>query len=513
MKKFLQDRKRIICILAPLLAGMLYLILCLICLRHSVSTAEAYNAYLVRFDFGGIWNLATSGTEPPLYLFLLKVWAHVFGHADFVLRIMSAMLGALAIMVAYLWVKYNHGATTAIVGAFLLAITPFFVRAGQEICAVTLVILIVMAASFVLQIAVNTKNKVWWAFYAIFVAAGLWTSYFCGLAWLAHLLYLTKILGKKIWQKKIIFAFLAAVVLWLPWVPGLINQINTPQNISNAELNLVNVADAVTETLAYTRAEETHNIVLVLCLILGALAVIMTAHYRRKMPLFSILFAVPAVALLLLALAPKIAFSIWQIPFVGAVLVLIMSIAGTMFARGKVATKKRRGKAKTQKAHVWLVVSMSAVAVVTFSCGLASVYAHEGYDLRLEQKHSADILYENIVELDFDQHLPIVVKTPELYYELSTYTTERNPVTFIEADLVGDYGIFKPLRKSYFGKIANREKFLSEHPAIWLVDYEPDGSEPLEFPVDGWRITTRSDLNFSDGGPTYQILKLEKEQI
>lgn len=513
MKKFLQDRKRIICILAPLLAGMLYLILCLICLRHSVSTAEAYNAYLARFDFGGIWDLAASGTEPPLYLFLLKVWAHVFGHADFVLRIMSAMLGALAIMVAYLWVKYNHGATAAIVGAFLLAITPFFVRAGQEIGAITLVILIVLAASFVLQIAVNTKNKVWWAIYALLVAAGLWTSYFCGLAWLAHLLYLARILGKKIWRKKIIFAYLAAVVLWLPWVPGLISQINTPQNISNAELSLVNVADVVTETLVYTRAEETRNIVLALCIIVGALAIIMAARYRRKMPLFSILFAVPTVALLLLALAPRIAFSIWQIPFVGVVLVLIMSIAGTMFARGKTAAKKRRSKTKTHKAHVWLIAGMSAVVVATFTCGSASVYTHEGYDLRLEQKHSADILYENIVEFDFNQYLPIVVKTPELYYELSAYTTERNPVTFIEADLVGDYGALKPLRQSYFGKIANREKFLSEHPAIWLVGYEPDDSELLEFPADGWRMTTRSDLTFSDDGPTYQILKLEKEQI
>ena len=514
MKKFLQDRKRIICILAPLLAGMIYLILCLVSLGHSVSTSEAYSAYLVRFDFGGIWNLAGSGTEPPLYLFLLKIWAHVFGHADFVLRIMSAMFGALTILVAYLWIKYKHGATAAIIGAFLLAIAPFFVRAGQEIGAITLIAFIVAAASFTLQIALDTKSKIWWAIYAIFVAAGLWTSYYCSLAWLAHLVYLAKSLGKKVWQKQIILVYVAAVALWLPWMTGLSSQINTTREMVDANSSLVSVADAVTQAFICTRASETQNLALVLCLLMAIVLLILIVRYHKKMSLLSALAFVPSAALLLLALIPIVDFTIWQIPFTSLALVLMLGVAGTMFVRQKASIKKRQAKTKPNLMHIYLTIGAGAVIIATFACGLGSVYKHEGYDLQLKQKHSADILYANIVEFDYNQYLPIVVKSPDLYYQLSAYTTERNPVTFIEADLSGhDDGVLRPLHQSYFGKIANREKFFADHQAIWLVDVEPKDSAQLDFPYEGWRMTSRSDLHFSDDGPTYQILKLEKEQI
>ena len=513
MKKFLQERKRIITILAPLMIGIIYLALCLVCLRHSASTAEAYNAYLVRFDFGGIWNLSATGTEPPLYLFLLKIWAHVFGHADFVLRILSTMLGALAILTAYLWIKYKFGVTAAISSTFLLAIAPFFVRAGQEIGSFTLVILIIIAASFVLELALNTKNKICWVLYVLLVAAGLWTSYYCGLAWLAHVAYLAISFGKKAPYKQIALSFLAAAILWLPWAPSAINQINTPQAAGNNDLSLVSVANVATETLVYTRADELRNSALVFCLVTVVMILLFVIGQRKKMPQLVSMIAVPFVGLLLLSLLPCIGFDFWSISFVGAASVLAMGVAWTAFARKRPVQKRQRKSVKHEKACAVLATGTGLIMIVTSACGLSSVYAHEGYDLRLNKKHSADILYENIVDFDFNQYLPIVVKSSDLYYELSTYTTEKNPVTFVEAELKQNYGSLQPLRQSYFGKISNWEKFLAEHDAFWLVDVEPDDSAWLDFSYDGWQATTRSDLRFSDDGEMYQILKLEKEQI
>ncbi len=514
MKKFLQERKRIICILAPLGLGMVYLVLCMAGLQHAASTSEAYNAYLVRFDLSGIWELAATSTEPPLYLFVLKIWAHIFGHADFALRMMSAMIGALAILVAYLWMKYKYGATAAIVSVFLLAIAPFFVRVGQEIGAFTLAILIVIAASFALDLALNNRRKIWWAIYVLLIAAGLWTSYFCALTWLAHAIYLAKKYGKKIWRNKMLLAYLAALILWLPWLPSALRQESTVQPFEHADFSLVSVANAATETFVYAEATETKNIALVLCLIAAASTAFLLIRSRKKMSLLNSAWIAPMTGLILLAAgSTRINFDLWTVSFAGVIFMLSTGVGWTIFAREKNAQKKRRGKQKLPSRHALLATSSGVILCTTLICGLASVHAYKDYDLCLTQRHSADVLYENIVEFDFGQKLPIVVTSPSLYYELSTYGTAENPVTFIDENIGTGYGFVEPLHRSYFGKIANIEKFLAEHDAIWLVDYEPTDSAQLDFPYEGWRMTTRSDLHFSKDGEMYQILKLEKEQI
>ena len=137
------------------------------------------------------------------------------------MRMLSVFCGAIAILFAYLWLKYKYGATAAITASALLAISPVFVRYGQEMRMYTLVLAIVFAATYVLQLAIDDGKKRWWVLYAVLLAAGMWTHYFCALAWFAHLVYLFIVYRKKFFQKRIILTYVGAVLLFVIWYPAI----------------------------------------------------------------------------------------------------------------------------------------------------------------------------------------------------------------------------------------------------------------------------------------------------
>ena len=197
MKEFLIKRKRVFLILTPAFLGVLYMALCIFNLRQSIWFDESFSSYLTRFDFGKIWSLTAADVHPPLYYFLLKIWAHAFGHVDFAMRMMSTVFGAVAILFAFLWLKYKYGLKAAMVASFLLSISPVFVRYGQEMRMYTMVLAIVFAATYFLQLAIDNGKKIWWIIYAVLVAAGMWTHYFAAFAWCAHLVYLLITYGVK----------------------------------------------------------------------------------------------------------------------------------------------------------------------------------------------------------------------------------------------------------------------------------------------------------------------------
>ena len=72
MKDYLRSRRRIFCILAPGLIGLLYMILCFVNLHQSIWYDESYSAYLTHFDFAGIWKYTAADVHPPLYYSCLK---------------------------------------------------------------------------------------------------------------------------------------------------------------------------------------------------------------------------------------------------------------------------------------------------------------------------------------------------------------------------------------------------------------------------------------------------------
>jgi len=66
---------------------------------------EAFSALLVRKNWGEMWALIAQDVHPPLYYIGLKLWAGVFGYADFALRSFSAVFGVLLIFLCRFRIK------------------------------------------------------------------------------------------------------------------------------------------------------------------------------------------------------------------------------------------------------------------------------------------------------------------------------------------------------------------------------------------------------------------------
>jgi len=516
MKDFLLKRKRVFVILAPAFLGALYLILCLANIRQSVWFDESFSSYLTRFNFGEIWNLTAADVHPPLYYFTLKIWAHFFGHTDFAMRTLSAIFGALAILFAFLWLKYKYGLRAAIVAGFLLSISPIFVRYGQEMRMYTMIVMIVFAATYVLQLAIDNRHKCWWVLYGILLTLGMWTHYFAIFAWFAHLVYIFVSFGKDFWKKKLWMPYVLAILLYLPWIPNLFLQtkIVEQNGLWIPPVSLTTIADYFSESLYYMTAAEVKNWLLVLAILTVAIILFLAIRYRKKMIMLRSIALVPVILLTLISLPPLGSMFVPRYIIYAMISVSIISGVGlVMFV-----TELREKGSKSKKVRPFLrpelvggalMIILSASSIV----GLASVYAKGNYNIYTNIKSASKDLYDAVIGLDGGQNLPIVSNSAWLYYDLAAYTSEEHPVLFINEQTEYKYGSMEPLRQSYFGRIDDLDKWLGEHDSFWYVGSAPEDSANsiLEFPRDGWRATEIISKQFNEHSDEYQILKLERE--
>ncbi len=509
---FIRARKRIICILAPVVFGLLFMVLCMVQLRQSIWFDESYSAYLTRFEYPKVWELTAQDVHPPLYYFALKTWAHFFGHTDFAMRMLSVVCGAVAILFAYLWLRYKYGATTAITATALLSISPVFVRYGQEMRMYTMVLAIVFAATYVLQLAVDNNKKRWWVIYAILLAAGMWTHYFCALAWLAHLVYLIIIYRKKIFQKRIILTYAGAVALFIPWLPSLISQTGSVQaGFWISEMTAKKMVDYWTETLVYQTSGGVKNWLFILAAAATVCIVVFAVKYRAKMKMLLSLMLIPVALLVLVSMPPLSPMFIPRyILFAIVSIALVSGVALVQYFREPFT--KRFSKKRTTR-RVVSAIAATAILVATSICGLASVYATGNYNFSTGTKSASKELYETIVAFDGGKNSAIICESEWLYYDMSFYSTKEHSVYFMNEKTDYKYGSLYPLRDSAVGRIDDLDKFISKRNEFWYITTinEKTNEPSSKFPREGWSVKDYSIVKFNDHSDTYAIVKMVKE--
>ncbi len=91
---------------------------------HSVTTA--------RGEAGTSLADAVFNAHGPLYLVLLRGWMHVVGHTETQIRILSALLGSIGLLLFYRMTLRLAGRTVGIIGLVILACSPFYLWYSQE---------------------------------------------------------------------------------------------------------------------------------------------------------------------------------------------------------------------------------------------------------------------------------------------------------------------------------------------------------------------------------------------
>ena len=501
-------------ILTPAVLGVLYMVLCICNLRQSIWFDESFSSYLTRFDLGKIWNLTAADVHPPFYYIVLKGWAHFFGHTDFAMRMLSVVFGAVAILFAFLWLKYKYGLKAAMLSSFLLSISPVFIRYGQEMRMYTMVLAIVFASTYFLQLAVDNKKRRWWLIYAVLVAVAMWTHYFAAFAFCAHLVYLFKTYGKSFWKKRIWAPYLLAIALFLPWMPSLFTQVsNVEQNgFWVSPVNVTVMANYFGEDLYYMKSDEIQNWLLLLATVTVSLILFLAVRYRKQMIMLLSMATVPLLLLVLLSLPPLNPVFIPRYIIYAMLAIPMTAGVGIGMLTNDIALKTKKKSLLQRPAIVGFCAMV--VLVGSSAIGIATVYAKGNYNMYTDTKSASKELFNTVVAMDNGNNLPIISNSEWLYYDMAAYTSEIHPVLFIDELADYRYGSLEPLKQSYFGKIENLDEWLDTHESFWFVGSAPENpyEQYLEFPRNGWRVTEVSNMKFNDHSDTYQILKLERDE-
>jgi len=110
---------------------------------------EAFSVWLARQPLGAMvgW-VSRVDQHPPLYYALLHGWARFVGDGEAGVRMLSALCGTLAIPVVYLLGRRVAGERVGLIGALILAVSPFHLRLSQEARMYTLLTLAATSALY-----------------------------------------------------------------------------------------------------------------------------------------------------------------------------------------------------------------------------------------------------------------------------------------------------------------------------------------------------------------------------
>jgi uncharacterized membrane protein len=186
--------------------------------------------WFTNYNVGQTWtdflpSIIATERRPPLHFALLKLWGSLAGQEEFALRLYSVGMVALAVALLFALGRRLFGVKTAALAALLLAASPFWLLYGRMIRAYSQTVVLALAATLLLVVAVDGR-RLWWAAYALAAAALIYTDY-SGLPILAaHGIFVVAgwaTTSPRRWQP--VRAWAAAMVvtalLYLPWLPSI----------------------------------------------------------------------------------------------------------------------------------------------------------------------------------------------------------------------------------------------------------------------------------------------------
>ncbi|MDB9315491.1 glycosyltransferase family 39 protein [Spirulina sp. CS-785/01] len=188
--------------------------------------------------------LATQSTHPPLFFCLLHRWLVMLQGVDlslaWQLRAFPAMVGVGAIAALYLLNRIAYSRKAGLLGAAVMAVSPFAVYLSQEARHYTLpILLITLSLCCLVKIEqnlrgnnLNLSHNLWlWGVWGLLSVLSLYTHYFCLLAISAQVLTLTiviitqKTLKNQLihWQFLVnlilgLILFTLPFLLFIPWI-------------------------------------------------------------------------------------------------------------------------------------------------------------------------------------------------------------------------------------------------------------------------------------------------------
>ncbi len=200
----------------------------LVVLQDSLFADELSTYWVVsEHDLDGVISTVHSDAEitPPLYFVLAWLTTRVDLTAE-MLRAPSFLAGVAAIPLVYLVGARTVGRTAALVAAAITALSPFMVYYSTEARGYELMVALALLSTLAMLVAIDDRRARWWTLYAASSCAAVYTHYTAVFVLAAQLIWL--LWARPEARRPALLANLGAALAFLPWITGLIADLNSP---------------------------------------------------------------------------------------------------------------------------------------------------------------------------------------------------------------------------------------------------------------------------------------------
>jgi len=199
---------------------------------------ETVSVLLARKSLPALTAHTAGDIHPPLYYYLLHFWIRLAGSSEFSLAFLSLAFGVLLIPLLLYLGRGLYGVKIGLLGALLLAFSPFNLWYSQEVRMYTLGASLGLISLLFLLRLIKSQGRLqrgYGAGYILASASGLYTLYYFTFLLLAQNLmvigwWLAKWVKGK--QKFSLLPWVSSQVgillLYLPWLPIAFRQVTNP---------------------------------------------------------------------------------------------------------------------------------------------------------------------------------------------------------------------------------------------------------------------------------------------
>lgn len=191
---------------------------------------EGLSIGIAQHDLADIPGVLRQDGSPPLYYVLLHFWIDIFGSDEYDTHALSLVFATLTIPVGF-WAGWKlFGRWAGIVTGILCAANPFLTTYAQETRMYSLVVLLSLLSTVFFLFAFVARERRYLPFFALALAALLYTHLWAAFFVLAS----GAVLLGLLWSRRAergpllrdgLLAYGGAFVLWLPWLPTALYQL------------------------------------------------------------------------------------------------------------------------------------------------------------------------------------------------------------------------------------------------------------------------------------------------
>ncbi|KAA8823359.1 hypothetical protein EMO92_10050 [Bifidobacterium reuteri] len=449
---------------------------------------EQYSLILASRPVPELITLTAVDAHPPLYYLLLKAWMLVVGDNVALLRLPNCVCLGLAVFVLIMLMRDLFGDRVAAACMPMLMCGGFMLRYGYELRMYSPAMLLAVGGTAMLLRAVGViasrdrqhcvvdaaevdrhdrrcdrcrshdrqRRIVWWAAYAVAVTLGMLTLYLTAFVWLTHAIWLAarswRMRSPSTWRW--LFAYIASVTLFLPWMPVLLGQLGGSSVLPpvRRRSNMSGVANAFDIMLLGMTEKELPSIVSLLVaatmtLIVGIFVAVWLSAWQQSVGtltsrqsaeaawLIVMLFAVPTMLLMVWSAVKELSSGGY-----GMFSVRYLSVVAPFFYVTLVLACVIAYRLRGRRAAIVYVVVLAMLVAGTIVYG---VRGNHSFD-RNDTPGSAQLSQHVVCSAE----RPVVAQDEYTYIDAYWYYRDCPYYYFLDADDVPTRGGYVPLHDS-----------------------------------------------------------------